>query len=108
MMTSVAAGIAPSGRTSGGAVGEAASVMAQAITGPRRPVISAFHPGIAGARGRVQDDARSGDPGRSEEHTSKLQSLMRISYAVFCLKKKKKTKAKYRVRSQKIVTQNNQ
>src|SRR3546814_1910185 len=33
-----------------------------------------------------------GDPGdqRSEEHTSELQSLMRISYAVFCLKKKKK------------------
>src|SRR3546814_2083447 len=31
--------------------------------------------------------------GRSEEHTSELQSLMRISYAVFCLKKKKKPKA---------------
>src|SRR3546814_6935956 len=29
-------------------------------------------------------------PKRSEEHTSELQSLMRISYAVFCLKKKKK------------------
>src|SRR3546814_3807190 len=28
-------------------------------------------------------------PGRSEEHTSELQSLMRISYSVFCLKKKK-------------------
>src|SRR3546814_7182938 len=34
------------------------------------------------------DDARRG---RSEEHTSELQSLMRISYAVFCLKKKIKT-----------------
>src|SRR3546814_5904389 len=31
---------------------------------------------------------------RSEEHTSELQSLMRISYAVFCLKKKKKRKQK--------------
>src|SRR3546814_4876185 len=31
------------------------------------------------------------DGQRSEEHTSELQSLMRISYAVFCLKKKKKT-----------------
>src|SRR3546814_10642221 len=31
---------------------------------------------------------------RSEEHTSELQSLMRISYAVFCLKKKKKNKNK--------------
>src|SRR3546814_10618488 len=32
--------------------------------------------------------------GRSEEHTSELQSLMRISYAVFCLKKKTKRKQK--------------
>src|SRR3546814_3173273 len=32
------------------------------------------------------------DAHRSEEHTSELQSLMRISYAVFCLKKKKKAK----------------
>src|SRR3546814_6278469 len=31
---------------------------------------------------------------RSEEHTSELQSLMRISYAVFCLKKKKKKQQK--------------
>src|SRR3546814_10748866 len=31
---------------------------------------------------------------RSEEHTSELQSLMRISYAVFCLKKKKQKKSK--------------
>src|SRR3546814_6342365 len=36
--------------------------------------------------------ASSGWLGRSEEHTSELQSLMRISYAVFCLKKKKKQK----------------
>src|SRR3546814_2341307 len=33
--------------------------------------------------------AVGGALGRSEEHTSELQSLMRISYAVFCLKKKK-------------------
>src|SRR3546814_7885823 len=32
---------------------------------------------------------------RSEEHTSELQSLMRISYAVFCLKKKKTSENKY-------------
>src|SRR3546814_1305779 len=32
---------------------------------------------------------------RSEEHTSELQSLMRISYAVFCLKKKKKINIQY-------------
>src|SRR3546814_2152161 len=35
-------------------------------------------------------DAIYANPLRSEEHTSELQSLMRISYAVFCLKKKKK------------------
>src|SRR3546814_1988138 len=35
-----------------------------------------------------------GSPTRSEEHTSELQSLMRISYAVFCLKKKKKKTTK--------------
>src|SRR3546814_2376530 len=38
-------------------------------------------------RGRI---AKKGGLDRSEEHTSELQSLMRISYAVFCLKKKKK------------------
>src|SRR3546814_3641434 len=48
---------------------------------------------LLGASGQ-SDDGRSNDqmPGnifhRSEEHTSELQSLMRISYAVFCLKKK--------------------
>src|SRR3546814_3338709 len=50
---------------------------------------------------RSEASARSGAEGaaggaaltvrRSEEHTSELQSLMRISYAVFCLKKKKKS-----------------
>src|SRR3546814_7543376 len=35
------------------------------------------------------------DVGRSEEHTSELQSLMRISYAVFCLKKKTKANKKH-------------
>src|SRR3546814_3190235 len=40
-------------------------------------------------RGRIRD---SKGEGRSEEHTSELQSLMRISYAVFCLKKKKNNK----------------
>src|SRR3546814_5047532 len=39
-------------------------------------------------------------PSRSEEHTSELQSLMRISYAVFCLKKKKK---KTHVTSKRII-----
>src|SRR3546814_1095836 len=34
---------------------------------------------------------------RSEEHTSELQSLMRISYAVFCLKKNKHIKSKHKI-----------
>src|SRR3546814_1391461 len=42
------------------------------------------------ASGRPRRVRRSKPCARSEEHTSELQSLMRISYAVFCLKKKKK------------------
>src|SRR3546814_19739199 len=38
---------------------------------------------------RAGQARQRGDDDRSEEHTSELQSLMRISYAVFCLKKKK-------------------
>src|SRR3546814_6782971 len=46
--------------------------------------------GLGGARSTIRS-------ARSEEHTSELQSLMRISYAVFCLKKKKhKTHARQR------------
>src|SRR3546814_10614825 len=66
----------------------------------------AFHPpfghALAGVLARVEPHLlRAGAGGeivdrspveRSEEHTSELQSLMRISYAVFCLKKKKNNK----------------
>src|SRR3546814_1060283 len=41
---------------------------------------------------------------RSEEHTSELQSLMRISYAVFCLKKKNKTTQNNRMRYTQLYT----
>src|SRR3546814_8065266 len=50
------------------------------------------------------------DHGRSEEHTSELQSLMRISYAVFCLKKKKKNTNKIQTiqnNQNEIITQAN-
>src|SRR3546814_10466384 len=47
------------------------------------PLPVARLPGV----GKVMDE-RLASLGRSEEHTSELQSLMRISYAVFCLKKK--------------------
>src|SRR3546814_4145329 len=47
---------------------------------------------VAAFQGASYFRAVGGDKqyGRSEEHTSELQSLMRISYAVFCLKKKNK------------------
>src|SRR3546814_4452567 len=43
-----------------------------------------------GGRTGARKGTAPGAQGRSEEHTSELQSLMRISYAVFCLKKKTK------------------
>src|SRR3546814_4017403 len=49
----------------------------------RRPVVGQLDLGVRAFSGRVHI------VGRSEEHTSELQSLMRISYAVFCLKTKK-------------------
>src|SRR3546814_2236186 len=48
-------------------------------------------PDVGAGRGSVDLPGPAGKL-RSEEHTSELQSLMRISYAVFCLKKKKKHK----------------
>src|SRR3546814_3569575 len=49
---------------------------------------------------QIVDAAKTEAIARSEEHTSELQSLMRISYAGFCLKKKKKiTSTNYKTRS---------
>src|SRR3546814_2515792 len=48
--------------------------------------------GRSWAPGKPDRGAGGRNPGRSEEHTSELQSLMRISYAVFCLKKKTNNK----------------
>src|SRR3546814_2130859 len=48
----------------------------------------------AARRDRGRGRTHPGHPERSEEHTSELQSLMRISYAVFCLKEKKKKNVK--------------
>src|SRR3546814_8476145 len=57
------------------------------IGGGLRLLLTRQQPAIFGKR-----IVRQPRIGRSEEHTSELQSLMRISYAVFCLKKKKKHK----------------
>src|SRR3546814_9038775 len=52
---------------------------------------------VVGGEGAEAGVHHRGAGERSEEHTSELQSLMRISYAVFCLKKKKQnTQAHYR------------
>src|SRR3546814_1880340 len=47
---------------------------------------------VSALRSMTDSSSRITAGKRSEEHTSELQSLMRISYAVFCLKKKKKKK----------------
>src|SRR3546814_8595595 len=65
-----------------------------------RPCLAASSARLAGGKNRGRAPRRKSPMSwqircagtRSEEHTSELQSLMRISYAVFCLKKKKKMK----------------
>src|SRR3546814_3871691 len=57
------------------------SALARPAEGARKPPKSAARAPLGGRAASL----------RSEEHTSELQSLMRISYAVFCLKKKKNT-----------------
>src|SRR3546814_4342157 len=67
-----------------------------ALRGERRGVVAVSGRSIAAARALI---AQENDDGyqhpRSEEHTSELQSLMRISYAVFCLKKKNTNRNKH-------------
>src|SRR3546814_10811534 len=54
--------------------------------------MSRYRSGSSGWKAVRHERPRRLSLDRSEEHTSELQSLMRISYAVFCLKTKKKTK----------------
>src|SRR3546814_4201904 len=68
-----------------------ASATSRSCTGPTKSSGGSCCPG-AGNRNSGLGIGKSSYPLRSEEHTSELQSLMRISYAVFCLKKKNKTK----------------
>src|SRR3546814_3422943 len=52
-------------------------------------IVRAYERNALSAPGRSPESSKYCPFTRSEEHTSELQSLMRISYAVFCLKKKK-------------------
>src|SRR3546814_4087723 len=56
---------------------------------PTHALDSRFRGNDKGGNGASHPRPRRAARDRSEEHTSELQSLMRISYAVFCLKKKK-------------------
>src|SRR3546814_4257315 len=53
----------------------------------KRPALKTLPDALVAAAAQLSNQL-GGGIGRSEEHTSELQSLMRISYAVFCLKKK--------------------
>src|SRR3546814_9208127 len=60
------------------------------LSSPAPKILGGQLPGKIGRRRDICfPGAQRRGPVRSEEHTSELQSLMRISYAVFCLKKKK-------------------
>src|SRR3546814_8411313 len=61
---------------------------------PKRCAVKNHTNSISAASTTQRTQNGSATPARSEEHTSELQSLMRISYAVFCLKKKKTTQQK--------------
>src|SRR3546814_2518274 len=69
------------------------------IAQPHRPVGRMAQAPFTVTRSRARSRAATSSllmrSSRSEEHTSELQSLMRISYAVFCLKKKKKKTQRY-------------
>src|SRR3546814_2620903 len=58
----------------------------------RRPPMGAYRKSPEAIARLTPEQYRVTQESRSEEHTSELQSLMRISYAVFCLKKKTNTK----------------
>src|SRR3546814_6573756 len=78
-------------RAGGGVSVHALSLRPRRTRSPPRP--DGRERGSRGRAARLTEPADvqvSAFPKRSEEHTSELQSLMRISYAVFCLKKKKK------------------
>src|SRR3546814_7027636 len=73
--------------------------------GTRNSEMPRLPDGASGKRANTRCRIFSVRSCRSEEHTSELQSLMRISYAVFCLKKKKKQEQHYYKKHQSSDTQ---
>src|SRR3546814_4409727 len=67
------------------------------LSTPSRPSSSLVRRATQRSAVSATSGRRSGISSRSEEHTSELQSLMRISYAVFCLKKKKQVSAQKKI-----------
>src|SRR3546814_8838005 len=67
------------------------------VNGAKRRFAGPWNGPARGGRRRRFDCGKGKRRLRSEEHTSELQSLMRISYAVFCLKKKKRTNSTHTV-----------
>src|SRR3546814_9153962 len=70
---------------------EAAERLYREVIASRRRAFGPIHPKVAITMGSLAESLRARgrfDESRSEEHTSELPSLMRLSYAVFCLQKK--------------------
>src|SRR3546814_9416461 len=87
----LASGGGSAGSAEGHAGGAARQAAARQRAEPLRPLAPRLHAAPHRRSLRL----------RSEEHTSELQSLMRISYAVFCLKKKKKNQERKKERRRK-------
>src|SRR3546814_1622506 len=77
------------GRTIGGQVRPAAEIVHDILPGRGQYGLRIPRPPLRTLDPRLQESGEQVAVERSEEHTSELQSLMRISYAVFCLKKKR-------------------
>src|SRR3546814_9627973 len=77
--------------------GDAEVIWNESINGRQFDVVVRFQLGTLAylVLVEVKNRSRRASAQRSEEHTSELQSLMRISYAVFCLKKKQKNTKNY-------------
>src|SRR3546814_3367900 len=88
-----------------GRIGETARKLADSRIGRMRDLVRA-HPDLLEMTD-VGPAVRGEIIARSEEHTSELQSLMRISYAVFCLKKKRKIKYNYHITEQNYTAHRN-